>query len=269
MYSLFEFRMMLNVIFWSVYAAAAAVPASGIEATSNRNIHNLETVSKSQFWTHNTDPFIVNGSALPDVDFDIGESYAGLLPIDNTGRELFFWFTPSDNPEADNEIVIWLNGGPGCSSLYGFLREQGPVLWRPGASVPVHNPWSWRNLTNIVWIDQPVGTGFSQGTPNATSSEDAAAQFLGFWRNFVDLFHLHHYRIFVTGESFAGQYVPYIADAMLEQENSELFNVSGIMMYDPSIGRPEVTKSIPIVAFTDQHRSRFVTLLFYFAADLI
>jgi hypothetical protein len=89
--------------------------------------------STSSFLTNATKPFAVNGSALPDVHFDIGESYAGLLPIDDTSdRELFFWFVPSTNPAASDEIMIWLNGGPGCSSLDGFLHENGPVIWQSG-----------------------------------------------------------------------------------------------------------------------------------------
>ena len=66
-----------------------------------------------------TKKFAVNGSAIPDVNFDIGESYAGLLPISSQANasELYFWFFPSHNPDSDDEILIWLNGGPGCSSL--------------------------------------------------------------------------------------------------------------------------------------------------------
>lgn len=70
-----------------------------------------------------TKPYWVDGSALPDVDFNIGESYAGNLPIDNTGKSLFFWFVPTTNPAAKDEITLWLNGGPGCSSLDGFFHE--------------------------------------------------------------------------------------------------------------------------------------------------
>jgi carboxypeptidase D len=65
--------------------------------------------------------FAVNGSALPDVDFNIGESYAGTLPISNNASDtnrLWFWFFPSDNPLAEKEITIWLNGG------VGLLRFQ-------------------------------------------------------------------------------------------------------------------------------------------------
>lgn len=102
---------------------------------------------------------------MPEVDFDIGESYAGRLPIaapkhtdSPTGNELFFWFFPSKNPAASNEITVWLNGGPGCSSMGGLLQENGPFLWQPGTYSPQRNPFSWTNLTNMIWIDQPIGT---------------------------------------------------------------------------------------------------------------
>jgi carboxypeptidase D len=75
--------------------------------------------------------FSVNGSALPDVDFNIGESYAGTLPITSNAsdsNQLWFWFFPSSNPLANDEIVIWLNGGPGCSSVLGLLQENGEFL---------------------------------------------------------------------------------------------------------------------------------------------
>jgi len=64
--------------------------------------------------------FAVNGSAIPDVDFDIGESYAGLLPVSDVANDtskLYFWYYPSENPEACDEILIWLNGGVGLSSF--------------------------------------------------------------------------------------------------------------------------------------------------------
>jgi len=98
----------------------------------------------------NTTKFAVNGSAIPFVNFDIGESYAGLLPISDQANssELYFWFFPSANPSADEEILIWLNGGPGCSSLEGLLQENGPFLWQYGTYEPVRNPYTWVNLTN-------------------------------------------------------------------------------------------------------------------------
>lgn len=108
--------------------------------------------------------FRFNSTDLPEVDFDIGEAYAGLLPIgrygggrngggddddcdhpertdDGTGkkvddRELFFVHIPSTNVNATDEILIWLNGGPGCSSLDGFWKENGPIV----SGVECQNP---------------------------------------------------------------------------------------------------------------------------------
>jgi len=106
----------------------------------------------------NTTKFAVNGTGIPNVDFDIGESYAGLLPVSSAknASELYFWFFPSENKDAKEEILIWLNGGPGCSSLEGLLQENGPFLWQYGTYAPVKNNYAWNNLTNVVWVEQPV-----------------------------------------------------------------------------------------------------------------
>jgi len=121
---------------------------------------------------------MVNGTAVPEVDFDLGESYAGRLPItplnsinSSSNNQLFFWFFPSKNPAAANEITVFLNGGPGCSSMGGLLQETGPFLWQAGTYSPQRNPFSWTNLTNMVWIDQPIGKQF----PNASFFDHSQA----------------------------------------------------------------------------------------------
>lgn len=131
------------------------------------------------------------------------------MNIDDVGNDtslgqLFFWFWPTTHPNPDKSILIWLNGGPGCSSLLGFLEENGPILWQPGAYKPVRNLWSWHRLTNIVYVDQPAGTGFSSSGKSLPSNEwDVADSFMGFWRNFVGVFDLEGYEIYLTGESYA------------------------------------------------------------------
>src|SRR5438034_10330357 len=87
---------------------------------------------------------------------------------------------------------------------------------------------------------RPVGTGFSQGIPTARSEADVASQFLGFFKNFVDTFNLHSRKVYITGESYAGYYIPYIADAMLNSHDVGYFNVTGILMYDPVISSDAV-----------------------------
>lgn len=88
-------------------------------------------------------------------------------------------------------------------------------MWTYGTFAPVYNQYAWSNLTNTVWVEQPVGTGFSQGTPTATNELEVAAQFLGWFKNFVDTFGLHGRKVYIAGESYAGYYVPYIADGKL------------------------------------------------------
>ncbi|KAF1971057.1 alpha/beta-hydrolase [Bimuria novae-zelandiae CBS 107.79] len=198
----------------------------------------------SSFLTEKTEPnyiaeFAVNGSGIPEVPFDIGESYAGLLPISedpDESRQLFFWFFPSTQAETPKEVVIWLNGGPGCSSLSGLLTENGPFTWESGTLSPVQNPYSWTNLTNMIWIEQPVGVGFSQGTPNITNEIELAAEFRGFWKNFISTFDMQSWDVYVTGESYAGFYVPYIADGFISANDTEYFNLKGISINDPIIG---------------------------------
>lgn len=97
---------------------------------------------------------------------------------------------------------------PGCSSLDGFLKEHGPFLWGTGTYAPIKNPWSWHHVSNIIYVEQPIGTGFSQGTVTITSEEELAEQFLGFWKNFVTTFGLEGYKVYVTGESYAYDLYP-------------------------------------------------------------
>ena len=79
-----------------------------------------------------------------------------------------------------------------------------------------------------------MGTGFSQGTPNITNENELASEFLGFFKNFVDAFGLQGRKVYITGESYAGYYVPYIADAMLNTNDTTYYNLESIMIYDPS-----------------------------------
>lgn len=135
-----------------------------------------------------------------------GESYAGTLPITANAsdpNQLYFWFFPSKNPKASDEIVIWLNGGPGCSSMDGLLQENGPFLWQSGTYAPQRNPFSWTNLTNMIYVDQPIGTGFSPAAPGApaqiTNEIQVAQDFMGFWKNFMSTFDLQGRKVYITG----------------------------------------------------------------------
>jgi len=166
--------------------------------------------------------------SLPDVDYDIGEMYSGLMPIvaGNTSRELFFVFEPTVGTPVD-ELTIWLNGGPGCSSLEAFFQENGRFTWQPGTYAPVQNDYAWANLTNVLFVEQPVGTGFSTGVVTATTEEEIAQDFVKFLKNFETTFGIKNYSIYVTGESYAGRYVPYISAAILDEKDTTYYDLKG------------------------------------------
>ena len=118
-----------------------------------------------------------------------------------------------------------------------MFQENGRFVWQPGTYAPTVNDYSWVNLTNVLWVEQPVGTGFSIGEVTATSEEEIAQDFVKFFKNWQDIFGIKNYKIYVTGESYAGRYVPYISAAMLDQNDTEYYNLSGALVYDVSTSR--------------------------------
>lgn len=110
----------------------------------------------------------------------------------------------------------------------------------------------------MLWVEQPIGTGFSIGTPSATSEEEIAQNFADFFKNFEKLFGISNFKIYITGESYAGRYVPYISAAMLDRNDTKYFDLSGAMMFDPVIGSfTVVQEEIPIVPFVEANANLF------------
>lgn len=135
---------------------------------------------------------------------------------------LFFWlFEARNNPETA-PLVLWLTGGPGCSSEVAVFYEQGPYRFDDNKEVTL-NEFAWNEHANVMFMDQPVGTGFSYADDNAAfcSDEDCVAQdmfeFLShFFNQYPKYVNLPFY---VTGESYAGHYVPAISYKIMEENN--------------------------------------------------
>ncbi|KAG1881409.1 Alpha/Beta hydrolase protein [Suillus tomentosus] len=128
-----------------------------------------------------------------------------------TNMSMWFWFFESRNSPEAAPFTLWLNGGPGCSSMIGLFQENGPCLVNADGNSTTLNPYSWNNLSNMIYIDQPIGTGFSYGTDTVNSTE-AAAPFV--WTAFQVLFESQLFSkyasrefIFAT-ESYGGHYGP-------------------------------------------------------------
>ena len=105
-------------------------------------------------------------------------------------------------------VSVWLNGGPGCSSLGGLTSENGPFAFYVNHTVPELNNNSWTKLANVVYIDQPVGTGYSDGSDQATTNAQVVADFYSWLKAFYEIFpNLKSKNTHLIGESYAGVFV--------------------------------------------------------------
>uniref|UniRef100_A0A0W0FQP4 Carboxypeptidase n=1 Tax=Moniliophthora roreri TaxID=221103 RepID=A0A0W0FQP4_MONRR len=175
--------------------------------------------------------------------------------------QLFFWFFPPGPKGSLDDIIFWTNGGPGCSSLEGFLQGNGPFSWSVGTAKPVVNGYSWTNLSSVLWVEQPVGTGFTQGVANIRNGDDLAEQLVGFFNEFLKIFpELKGKNLYLTGESYAGVYIPYIANWIYEHPDKlPDWHLKGTWMGDPLIGDQtrDYQTTVPTFTFLQKYENVF------------
>ncbi|KAH8886329.1 carboxypeptidase-like protein S1 [Thozetella sp. PMI_491] len=148
-------------------------------------------------------------------------SYSGYLTV-GTNMNMWFWFFESRSSPTTAPLSLWLNGGPGCSSMIGLFQEHGPCHFINGASTPSLNPYSWNNVANMLYVDQPIGTGFSYGTDDATSTLTAAPFVWQFMQAFYSAFPKYENRDFgLFTESYGGHYGPEFA-SYFEDQNAAI-----------------------------------------------
>ncbi|XP_065287705.1 probable serine carboxypeptidase CPVL isoform X1 [Dermacentor albipictus] len=151
--------------------------------------------------------------AVPDFP-----GYSGFLTVNKQyGNNLFFWFFPAkENPEKA-PVVLWLQGGPGSSSLFGLFVEHGPYRVAKGG-VPELRGTTWAQRYSMLYIDSPVGAGFSFTQDDrgyARNEVDVGRDLHEALQQFFTLFDEYAANDFyATGESYAGKYVPAIAHAI-------------------------------------------------------
>ncbi|KZP12484.1 serine carboxypeptidase [Athelia psychrophila] len=152
---------------------------------------------------------------------------------DITANEsVWFWFFEArENPDTA-PLTLWFNGGPGSSSMVGLFQEHGPCRITNDSSSVVPNPYSWNNVSNMLYIDQPIGVGFSYGTESVGTSEAAAADVWSFMQIFLKDSRFSKYAnasLAIWTESYGGHYGPTFANHFLEQ-NTGIANgtVTGI-----------------------------------------
>ncbi|PWZ39536.1 Serine carboxypeptidase-like 45 [Zea mays] len=178
-------------------------------------------------------------SALPGQPPVGFAQYSGYIPVDAAGkRSLFYYFAEAEADPAAKPLVLWLNGGPGCSSVgVGAFSENGP--FRPSGNALTRNEYSWNKEANMLYLESPAGVGFSYSTDPAfyegVGDSMTARDNLKFLQGWFARFPQYKGRdLYITGESYAGHYVPQLAQRMVEFNKKEkLFNLKGIALGNP------------------------------------
>ncbi|GLB45331.1 putative peptidase S10 family protein [Lyophyllum shimeji] len=135
-------------------------------------------------------------------------------------ESIWFWFFASRKNPDTAPLALWFNGGPGSSSMIGLVQEHGPCRITNDSSGVTLNPYSWNNEVNMLYIDQPVGVGFSHGDLNVGTSQQAAADVWKFMQIFFSDSRFAKYqknKLAIWTESYGGHYGPTFAAYFLAQ----------------------------------------------------
>ena len=162
----------------------------------------------------------------PDVSFS---QFAGFVGIgDSTGprRDIFYWFVESQRDPANDPLLLWTNGGPGCSGLLGKLTEMGPFRAANNGTGLDLMQYAWNREASIIFVEQPLFTGFSisDDPSDAITTDEINAERL---TTFIDrwLVRFPGYRqndFYLSSESYGGHYVPHTLSAILRHNARQL-----------------------------------------------
>ena len=152
--------------------------------------------------------------------------YSGLLPVKQDGSALFYWLVErigGDISTDQTPLILWLQGGPGCSSLIGNLYEFGPfeIGWD---QIPQPRKDSWAYDYHLLFIDSPFGAGFSYTpTSDYVRNEEDMAFYL--YTALVGLCEMHpiwfqNHDFYLFGESYAGKFIPNIAKTIIDKSQN-------------------------------------------------
>ena len=167
--------------------------------------------------------------------------FSGYLNLEGTQKFIHYWLVESEASPETAPLVFWTNGGPGCSGLIGFMTEQGP--FRPDADGNIQpNSYAWNKIANMVFLEQPVGVGFSYSNNkddykigDDQAAADNLATILAFFTKYP---HFNHTALFITSESYGGHYMPTWADAIIKYNDAQQYSQDKINFKGFAVGNP-------------------------------
>lgn len=177
----------------------------------------------------------------PPVGFN---QYSGYVTVNaKTERALFYYFVESPQAAHRKPLVLWLNGGPACSSLaYGAMTELGPFRVNSDGQTLFENPYAWNKVANVIFLESPISVGFSYSNTTLDykklGDRQTAKDTYVFLLEWLERFPYYKNRdFFLTGESYAGHYVPQLANYILHQ-NEKKKHVLNVNFKGIAIGNP-------------------------------
>eukprot|EP01121_Diplochlamys_sp_Union-15-3_P003123 TRINITY_DN1296_c0_g1_i1.p1 TRINITY_DN1296_c0_g1~~TRINITY_DN1296_c0_g1_i1.p1 ORF type:complete len:482 (-),score=105.44 TRINITY_DN1296_c0_g1_i1:24-1397(-) len=183
-------------------------------------------------------------------------SYSGFITVNETTfSNMFFWFFPAQNQDPNAPVLVWLQGGPGGSSLFGLFTENGPFSVSPDGQSLIAQPYTWNTKYSLIFIDNPVGTGFSFTSSNdgfSTNEVQVGANLYSVLTQFFQVFpDFSNNDFYVTGESYAGKYVPALAYTIHTRNPSapKKINLKGIAIGDGMMDPLTQTQGISDLAY--------------------
>ncbi|KAK2379154.1 serine carboxypeptidase [Trifolium repens] len=189
------------------------------------------------------------------LPFELETGYVGLGET-NDDMQVFYYFIKSENNPKKDPLMLWLTGGPGCSSFSGLVYEIGPITFEIkeyDGSVPslVSRPQSWTKICSIIFVDLPLGTGFSYAKNLTAHRSDwklvhHAHQFLRKW--LIDHSEFLSNEFYIGGDSYSGIHVPAIVQEISNGNEEGLqpsINLQGYLLGNPITTRREKNDRIP------------------------
>ncbi|KAL2437484.1 Carboxypeptidase Y-like protein A [Exophiala dermatitidis] len=157
------------------------------------------------------------------------KQYSGYLDDNENDKHLFYWFFESRNDPKNDPVVLWLNGGPGCSSLTGLFLELGPARINEKLEL-VPNPYSWNDNASVIFLDQPVNVGYSYSSSSVSNTVAAGKDVYALLTLFFEQFPEYAKQDFhIAGESYAGHYIPVFATEILSHKKNNI-NLKSVLI---------------------------------------
>lgn len=163
------------------------------------------------------------------LGIDTVQQYSGYLDVEDEDKHFFFWFFESRNDPKNDPVILWLNGGPGCSSMTGLFFELGPGSITKNGTV-AYNPHAWNANASVIFLDQPVNVGNSYSSNSVSSTVAAGKDVFALLQLFFHQFPEYSHNAFhIAGESYAGHYIPAFAREIVSHENKN-FNLTSVLI---------------------------------------